>query len=83
MKMTYVLIPALAVFFAASLPAAAADEPAADAKAEKPMVKKKTLKPHSHLEEKTGVSAAPAEAKPGDMDAEAKKKLHYHPRDAK
>ena len=84
MKVTHLLFPAaLAVFLAAALPAMAAEEKPADAKADKAAVKKK-IKPHSHLEEKTGTPAkAMEETKPEDKDAAAKKKQHLHPRDGK
>lgn len=86
MKLTHLLYPAaLAVFFATTLPAMAADEKPADAKTDKSEVIKKKVKPHSHVEEKTGVPAkAVDEAKPEDKDAKAKqKKQHLHPRDGK
>ena len=96
MKVTHLLFPAaLAVFLAAALPAMAAEEKPADAKADKAEVKpadaktdkaavKKKIKPHSHLEEKTGTPAkAMEETKPEDKDAAAKKKQHLHPRDGK
>jgi len=85
MKVTHVLANAmLAAFFATALPTMAAEEQPADAKADKSEVKKKKVRPHSHLEEKTGMPVkAMEEVKPEDKDAEARKKLHSHPRDAK
>ena len=48
----------------------------------------KTVKLHSHMEEKTGMpqqksSAAAAEGKPGKAKADKDKSKHYHPRDGK
>ena len=48
----------------------------------------KKMKPHSHMEEKTGIPrqtppAAGAEAKPGKLKADKDKSKHYHPRDGK
>ena len=88
MKVTHLLFPAtIAVFLATALPAMAADEqPTAAAKADKTEVKKKKLRPHSHLEEKTGVPVKSVEeTSPEDANAKAKqkKKLHLHPRDGK
>lgn len=84
MKVKHVLMPAtLAVFLAATWPALAAEGQAADAKTEKPETKKK-VKPHSHMEEKTGMPVKMMdEGKTEHMDAEAMKKQHLHPRDGK
>lgn len=48
----------------------------------------KKVKPHSHMEEKTGVAAPTADAKPSEAKADetkakAKAKRHLHPRDGK
>lgn len=52
--------------------------PAAEVKAEQ------GVKPHSHLQEKTGVpQSAPAKAAPGKKNAAQDKTKHYHPRDMK
>lgn len=52
--------------------------PAAEVKAEQ------GVKPHSHLQEKTGVpQSAPAKATPGKKNAAQDKSKHYHPRDMK
>jgi len=67
-----------------SLGAQAADAdkaPAAEMKAEQGA---KTVKPHSHMQEKTGVEQkAPAAVDPAMKDASKDKKKHYHPRDGK
>jgi hypothetical protein len=55
--------------------------PAAEMKAEQGT---KAVKPHSHMQEKTGIEQkAPAAAKPAQKDASKDKKKHYHPRDGK
>lgn len=60
--------------------AAEAKTPAADMQADKAVPKK--MKPHSHVQEKTGVPQdAPADAAPGKKDASKDKTKHYHPRD--
>lgn len=44
----------------------------------------KAAKPHSHVQEKTGIEQkAPAAADPAMKDASKDKKKHYHPRDGK
>lgn len=55
--------------------------PAAEMKAEQGA---KAVKPHSHFEEKTGVSQkAPAAVDPAKKNAAQDKSKHYHPRDMK
>uniref|UniRef100_Q47DS1 Uncharacterized protein n=1 Tax=Dechloromonas aromatica (strain RCB) TaxID=159087 RepID=Q47DS1_DECAR len=70
---------------ALSLGAQAADAekaaPAAEMKADQGT---KAAKPHSHMQEKTGIEQkAPAAAEPAKKDASKDKKKHYHPRDGK
>ncbi len=44
----------------------------------------KVAKPHSHMQEKTGIEQkAPAAADPAKKDASKDKTKHYHPRDGK
>ncbi|MBI5861747.1 MAG: hypothetical protein HZB64_06155 [Rhodocyclales bacterium] len=44
----------------------------------------KKVKPHSHVEEKTGVpQKAPSETAPARKNAAKDKSKHYHPRDMK
>ena len=44
----------------------------------------KMAKPHSHVQEKTGIEqTAPAAADPAKKAASKDKKKHYHPRDGK
>jgi len=44
----------------------------------------KAVKPHSHVEEKTGIpQKAPAPVEPGKKNAAQDKTKHYHPRDMK
>ncbi|MBI2277148.1 MAG: hypothetical protein HYU74_07350 [Dechloromonas sp.] len=78
---------ATALFATAMLPlsaqAADADKaaPAAEMKAEPGAM---AVKPHSHVQEKTGVpQSAPAKAAPGKKNAAQDKTKHYHPRDMK
>lgn len=68
-----------------SLGAQAADAdkapPAAEMKSDKGSV---AAKPHSHMQEKTGIEQkAPVAADPAKKDAAKDKKKHYHPRDGK
>ncbi|MDO8313454.1 MAG: hypothetical protein Q7T25_16100 [Sideroxyarcus sp.] len=60
---------------------AAADAPT-EVKAEKAVAQKK-MKPHSHVEEKTGIPQMPSVAMPGKPHAAGDKTRHFHPRDAK
>lgn len=78
-----------AVFFpsvaALSLGAQAADAdkvpPAAEMKAEQGA---KATKPHSHVQEKTGIEqVAPDAATPRKKNASQDRTKHYHPRDGK
>ena len=93
MKMKASLIAVtLAAFFAASGAALAADDPAVVAKpattdiaknsqaAQAPAVKK--VKPHSHVQEKTGGTPTPSPAPTAEEKAR-KDKMHQHQRDAK
>lgn len=53
-----------------------------EAKADKAVAKKKK-KPHSHVEEKTGVAPTVTDSDPGKPNAAKDKSKHFHPRDAK
>ena len=84
------LIPAAAAFVALlslSSPAAfAADDKPAEAAATpdtKQVQPKKKVKPHSHVEEKTGVPQTAPEPQADKPDPATDKTKHYHPRDAK
>lgn len=65
---------------------AATDNPA-DTQADKATTSKtatqKKAKPHSHVEEKTGVPQKSPEALPDKPKADKDKTRHYHPRDGK
>ena len=86
MKLQSALATALfatAAMLALGAQAADADKaaPAADMKAESGAM---AVKPHSHVQEKTGVpQSAPAKAAPGKKNAAQDKTKHYHPRDMK
>lgn len=54
----------------------------ADAKVEK-TPPKKTMRPHSHAEEKTGFPQRAAEAMPDKPNATKDRTKHFHPRDGK
>lgn len=81
-----------AIFAALSLNAAAApDTPAragaaadtaGDAKVEKATPRKK-MRPHSHVEEKTGIPQKAPEATADKPNAAKDKTKHFHPRDGK
>ena len=85
------ILAAILFAFVATLPlgaqaAADADKaPATDMQAGKPMAKK--MKPHSHVQEKTGMPQNTAEAAPegksGKLKADKDKSKHFHPRDGK
>jgi len=67
---------------ASDKPAEATTEPkATESKAEP--VKAKGVKPHSHIEEKTGVQQKTPEAMPSKYDISKDRTRHYHPRDGK
>lgn len=81
------LKPALAISLfaitaALSLGASAASDTPADAKAEKAAPQKK-MKPHSHMEEKTGVPQKAPVAMADKPSAAKDKTKHFHPRDGK
>lgn len=85
MKVFRLLLTATLAVFIAAAPAMAMEGQPADAKAQKAEVKKK-VKPHSHLEEKTGVPVKAnekGEAMPESKKTDAKKQQHLHPRDGK
>lgn len=72
-----------AISAALALNASAASDTPADAKVEKAAPQKKKMKPHSHMEEKTGVAHKAAEARPDNPGAARDKSKHFHPRDGK
>lgn len=74
-----------ATIAALSLGAQAADPDKAPPAAEMKMEQgAKPTKPHSHVEEKTGVpQKAPAAVDPDKKNAAQDKSKHYHPRDMK
>lgn len=85
MKLQSTLSAILFATAALSLGAQAADAdktpPAAEMKMEQGA---KAGKPHSHVEEKTGVpQKAPAAVEPGKKNPAQDKSKHYHPRDMK
>jgi len=85
--MTMNLKPALAaslfaLMAALSLNAGAASDTPAEAKVEKAAPQKKT-RPHSHVEEKTGIPQKAPEAAPDKPNAAKDKTKHFHPRDGK
>jgi hypothetical protein len=85
MKLQSTLSAILLATAALSLGAQAADvdkaPPAAEMKMEQGA---KAVKPHSHVEEKSGVpQKAPAAVDPNRKNAAQDKSKHYHPRDMK
>ena len=85
MKLQSTLSAILLATAALSLGVQAADAdkaaPAAEMKMEQGA---KAVKPHSHVEEKTGVpQKAPAAVDPDKKNAAQDKDKHYHPRDMK
>jgi hypothetical protein len=86
-EMTMKLKPTLAaslfaLMAALSLNASAAADTPADAKVEKAAPQKK-MRPHSHVEEKTGFAPRAPEATPDKPNAAKDRTKHYHPRDGK
>lgn len=71
-----------AIMAALSLNASAASDTPADAKAEKAAPQKK-MKPHSHMEEKTGVPQKTPVAMADKPNAAKDMTKHFHPRDGK
>ena len=71
-----------AIMAAFALSANAASDTAADAKAEKAAAQKK-MKPHSHVQEKTGFPQNVPQAMPDKPNAAKDKTKHFHPRDGK
>ena len=71
-----------AVMAVLSLNASAASDTPADAKVEKAAPQTK-MRPHSHMEEKTGFAQKNSEAMPDKTSAATNKTRHFHPRDGK
>jgi hypothetical protein len=71
-----------AVMTALSFNASVAADTPADAKAEKALPEKK-MKPHSHVEEKTGIPQKAPMAMADKPNAAKDKTKHFHPRDGK
>lgn len=60
-----------------------ADDKAAAPKAAEAQADKAAAKPHSHVQEKTGMPQSMPEAKADKSNAAKDKSKHYHPRDMK
>jgi len=75
---------ASAIMLIGTLPFAVrtADATPADAKTEQ-AAPAKAMKPHSHMEEKTGIPAKVAGKEPKKANVALDKSKHSHPRDAK
>lgn len=71
-----------AVMAALSLNAGAASDTPADARTEKAAPQKK-MRPHSHVEEKTGIAVKAPVAMRDESNAAKDKTRHFHPRDGK
>jgi hypothetical protein len=83
MKLKPTLAASLFALMAAlSLNASAASDIPGDAKVEKAAPAKK-MRPHSHLEEKTGIPQTAPEATPDKPNAANDRTKHFHPRDGK
>jgi hypothetical protein len=79
------LAAAVSLSFSASAATDADKTQAVEAQTDKPAVKAKKMKPHSHMQEKTGVpqSMPSAEAAEGNPKAAQDMSKHFHPRDGK
>lgn len=73
---------ALLAVLSLNVSAATDSPPDAKAKVEKAAPKKK-MKPHSHMEEKTGVPQKTPTSTPDKPDAAKDQTKHFHPRDGK
>ena len=83
MKLKPTLVASVfAIMAALSLNASAAADTPADAKVEKAALQKK-MRPHSHVEEKTGIPQKAPEASPDKPNAAKDRTKHFHPRDGK
>lgn len=83
MKLKPTLAASLFALMAAlSLNVSAAADTTADAKVEKAVPQKK-MRPHSHVEDKTGIPQKAAEAMPDKLSAAKDRTKHFHPRDGK
>lgn len=85
MKQQVLLSTVILAAIAALSTSAYAEEkaaPAAEVKAEK-AAPSQAIKPHSHVQEKTGIPQDVQPAKPGRKNAAKDKTKHYHPRDMK
>lgn len=77
------LIAAVLFAGAATTGAVYADDKAAAPKAAEAQADKTAAKPHSHVQEKTGVPQSMPEAKADKPNAAKDKSKHFHPRDMK
>lgn len=77
------LIAAVLFASAATTGAVYADDKAAAPKAPEAQAEKPAAKPHSHVQEKTGMQQSMPAAKSDKSDATKDKGKHYHPRDGK
>jgi hypothetical protein len=83
MKLKLVLAASLfAIMAALSLTASAASDATAEAKVEKTASPQK-IKPHSHMQDKTGIPQKAPDAMADKSNAAKDKTRHFHPRDAK
>jgi hypothetical protein len=71
-----------AIMAALALNASAASDIPADAKVAKTAPQHK-MKPHSHVQEKTGIAQIAPEATPDKANAASDNTKHFHPRDGK
>lgn len=80
------LLPTVVLAVIAALATSAYGEekaaPAAEVKAEK-AAPSQAMKPHSHVQEKTGIPQDAQPAAPAKKNAAKDKTKHYHPRDMK
>lgn len=88
MKLHSLITASLFAFIApVSLNALAAPDKPADTNSDTtvaaPTASQKKVKPHSHLEEKTGVPQKTQDATTDKPKADKDKTRHYHPRDGK
>lgn len=77
------LIAAVLLASAATTGAVYADEKAAAPKAAEAQADKAAAKPHSHVQEKTGMAQSMPDAKAEKSKAGKDQSKHYHPRDGK
>ncbi len=83
MKFTSSIVAAILLSSIVAAGVARAEDKAGAAKAVEPQAEKAAAKPHSHVQEKTGVPPSAPDKKGDNSNAAKDKNKHFHPRDGK